>query len=94
MVEQLFSRFEHYVSAHALFKTDDRLLVAVSGGVDSMVLLSLMARTGLDIAVAHCNFGLRGVESDEDENMVKLAAERLGIQFFNRRFDTTGEMER
>ena len=59
-----------------------------------MVLLSLMTQTGRDIAVAHCNFGLRGEESDQDEVMVRDEVEKLGVRLHNRRFDTQGEMER
>ncbi len=93
-MESLFPRFERYIADHTLLRAGDRVLIAVSGGVDSMVLLSLMAQTGRDIAVAHCNFGLRGKESDEDEMMVRETVNKLGIPFYNRRFDTLGEMER
>jgi tRNA(Ile)-lysidine synthase len=93
-MESLFTNFEKYIAENSLLSADDRVLVAVSGGVDSMVLLSLMARTGREIAVAHCNFGLRGKEADEDEVAVQQTAQSLGVPFFNRRFDTLGEMER
>jgi tRNA(Ile)-lysidine synthase len=90
----LLDKFEKYIAENALLSAGDRILVAVSGGVDSMVLLSLMALSGRDIAVAHCNFGLRGEEADEDEVMVRQTAEKMGVPFFNRRFDTIAEMER
>ena len=48
-----------------------RLLVAVSGGVDSMVLLDLLRDLSYIIGVAHCNFQLRGEESDLDQQLVK-----------------------
>ena len=63
----LTDRFQSYVERHGLFSRDDRILLTVSGGVDSMVLLSLMASLGYRFGVAHCNFQLRGAESDEDE---------------------------
>ncbi len=94
MENTLSSRFENYIDQHTLFTTDDRIVVAVSGGVDSMVLLSLMSRAGYKIGVAHCNFALRDSESDQDEELVRQTAEDLGIPFHNRRFDTHAEMER
>ena len=90
----LATRFEEYVASHNLFTHDDRLLLTVSGGVDSMVMLSLFHEAGYRFGVAHCNFCLRGVEGDEDEMLVREAAERLGVPFYNQRFDTKGEMER
>lgn len=94
MESTLYARFEKYIEEHTLLKKSDRVLVAVSGGVDSMVLMSLLARAGYYTGVAHCNFQLRGEESDEDEVLVAQAAERLGITLYNKRFDTQGEMER
>lgn len=87
-------RFEKYIADHRLFTRDDRILLAVSGGVDSMVMMSLFAKCGYNTVVAHCNFQLRGQESDEDEILVAEEAARLGIECFNRRFDTAAEMER
>lgn len=72
---------------------DDRILLAVSGGVDSMVMLSLFSRAGYDIAVAHCNFQLRGEESDEDDIVVENEAKRYGVPFYGTRFDTAAEVE-
>lgn len=63
---QLLEGFKHYVAVHKMIAPDDRILLTVSGGVDSMVMLSLFARCGYSIGVAHCNFCLRGEESDED----------------------------
>lgn len=70
----LTDRFQSYVERHGLFSRDDRILLTVSGGVDSMVLLSLMASLGYRFGVAHCNFQLRGAESDEDEVTVAREA--------------------
>lgn len=90
----LLDTFEAYIREHALFTKEDRLLLAVSGGVDSMVMLTLMAEAGYRIGVAHCNFQLRGTESDEDEVLVRATAERCHVPCYNRRFDTQAEMER
>ncbi|MBO5971669.1 MAG: tRNA lysidine(34) synthetase TilS, partial [Alistipes sp.] len=90
----LLDEFEKYVAENELFTHDDKILLTVSGGVDSMVLMSLTAAAGYKFGVAHCNFQLRGKESDEDEVLVEREAKRLGVEFFNKRFDTTAEMER
>ena len=90
----LLDEFEKYVADNELFTHDDKILLTVSGGVDSMVLMSLTAAAGYKFGVAHCNFQLRGKESDEDELLVEHEAKRLGVEFFNKRFDTTAEMER
>lgn len=90
----LLEEFEKYIAENELFTHDDKLLLTVSGGVDSMVMMSLTAAAGYRFGVAHCNFQLRGAESDEDEVLVENAARRYGAEFYNRRFDTVGEMER
>ena len=71
----------------------DSFLVAVSGGVDSVSLVHLMHREGLNMAIAHANFGLRGNESDEDESFVRQLASRLGIEIFVRNFETRSYAE-
>ena len=65
-------------------------LVAVSGGMDSMCMADLFLQTlGADsFAIAHCNFSLRGEESDGDETLVREWAERNGVRLFVKRFDT------
>ena len=94
MTRDLKQRFEQYIVQNRLATHDDRILLTVSGGVDSMVMLSLFAGCGYRIGVAHCNFCLRGAESDEDEVLVEQRARSLGAEYHNRRFDTAGEMER
>jgi len=90
----LLEEFEKYVAQNELFGHDDKILLTVSGVVDSMVMMSLFAASGYRFGVAHCNFQLRGQESDEDEALVAEQARRYGVELFNRRFDTQGEMER
>jgi len=90
----LLESFQKYIADNGLATTDDRILLTVSGGVDSMVMLSLFTRSGFRTGVAHCNFQLRGAESDEDEVLVAQKAAELGVPCYNRRFDTAGEMER
>ena len=77
--EVLLKAFEKYVERHELFSHEDKILLTVSGGVDSMVMLSIFVRLGYNIGVAHCNFGLRGKESDEDEVLVEQEARRRGV---------------
>lgn len=90
----LEKKFEKYITEHALVDHGDKILLAVSGGVDSMVMMHLFVQAGYNVGVAHCNFQLRGEESDEDEQLVEERAASYGLPFFNRRFDTHGEMER
>lgn len=90
----LIDRFQEYVAQHNLFTRQDKILLTVSGGVDSMVLMSLCVNSGYSVGIAHCNFCLRGQESDEDEIMVQEVARRYGVECYNKRFDTQGEMER
>ena len=90
----LIDKFQEYVTREKLFSPKDKILLTVSGGVDSMVLMSLCVNSGYTVGVAHCNFSLRGAESDEDEILVQEHARKYGIECYNRRFDTVGEMER
>ena len=92
--EVLLKAFEKYVERHELFSHEDKILLTVSGGVDSMVMLSIFVRLGYNVEVAHCNFCLRGKESDEDTEMVIHECEKLGIVCHNKRFDTEAEMAR
>ncbi len=69
------------------FQADAKLLVAVSGGIDSMVLCDLLLRSRLNFSVAHCNFQLRGKESDEDEKFVQLYCSENKIPFFSKKFE-------
>jgi tRNA(Ile)-lysidine synthase len=65
-----------------------KFLLAVSGGVDSMVLLSLFSELGLNFSVAHCNFKLREIEADKDQKFVKQSAIDKKVQFYTINFDT------
>ena len=84
----MLDQFRAYITSNHLINKGDRILVALSGGVDSMVLAELLRREGYDIAFAHCNFHLRGAESDGDEQFVREYAERVGVKLFVRQFDT------
>jgi tRNA(Ile)-lysidine synthase len=71
-----------------LFTEDDSLLLTVSGGIDSMVMMELFSHFPNRIAIAHCNFQLRGDESDKDEELVRQTARKKSIPFFCQKFDT------
>jgi tRNA(Ile)-lysidine synthase len=66
-----------------------RLLLAVSGGLDSVTLTELCSMAGLEFGIAHANFHLRGLESDRDENFVRNLAEKYNVKFYSEDFDTT-----
>lgn len=70
-----------------------KIVVAVSGGADSMVLAALLQNAGVTIVLAHCNFGLRGEESDGDEALVKQWATEQGIPVYTERFATRAILE-
>lgn len=80
--------FERFIKKEQLFVTTDNLLVAVSGGVDSVVLVHLLHSTGYKPAIAHCNFQLRGTESDGDADFVENLAQSLSIKAHLEKFDT------
>ncbi|MFI3280746.1 MAG: tRNA lysidine(34) synthetase TilS [Rikenellaceae bacterium] len=89
----LAEKFEEYITLNKMASKEDRILLTVSGGVDSMVMLYLFVKCGFQVGIAHCNFQLRGAESDEDEVLVQQMAEKLGVPCYNRRFETALEVE-
>jgi tRNA(Ile)-lysidine synthase len=84
----MLAQFIEYSEKNGLFHASDKILVAVSGGVDSMVLLHLIHQTGISFSVAHCNFHLRDEESDGDEKFVRHYAEKNKFQLFTEHFNT------
>ncbi len=85
----MLDSFNSFIAVHQLCNRDDKLLLTISGGADSVVMAHLFRRSGFSFAVAHCNFSLRGKESDDDEAFVKkLASETFLVDFFVTRFDT------
>lgn len=84
----MFEEFLNYIRKNNLFKRQDRILLAVSGGIDSMVMLHLFIKLGTDVGIAHCNFCLRDKESDKDEKLVKNFAHQHRIPFYSIRFNT------
>ena len=84
----LLQSFNNFTAAEHLFSPKDKLLLAVSGGVDSVVLCELCHQAGLDFIIAHCNFQLRGDESERDEVFVRQLAEKYNRVLLVRRMDT------
>ncbi len=88
MESDLYSRFVAFVGQHQLMSSSDKVLVALSGGADSVVLSHLMKKTGWPFALAHMNFQLRAKESDDDEAFVRKLAFQLGVEIFVQKVDT------
>ncbi|RYJ45137.1 tRNA lysidine(34) synthetase TilS [Flavobacterium beibuense] len=81
-------KLQKHLNQNLPFLQDKKLLLAISGGIDSMVLANLFQKLNYDITIAHCNFGLRGEESDGDENFIKDYATQNNIKIFVTHFDT------
>jgi tRNA(Ile)-lysidine synthase len=84
----LLKQFQQYIKEENLFHQKDKLLLAVSGGVDSVVLCELCKQAGYDFVIAHCNFQLRGEESERDEQFVKELGKRYSVEVLVKRFST------
>jgi tRNA(Ile)-lysidine synthase len=80
--------FVEHVHVKKLCEPTQRVLLTVSGGIDSMVMLHLFKSAGFSIGVAHCNFQLRGKDSDADEAFVEKHAKTQNIPFYIQRFET------
>lgn len=85
---ELFEKFIAFIKKENLFQPKDKLLLAVSGGVDSVVLCNLCKQAGYDFVITHCNFRLRGEESERDEQFVEGLAEIYHVPFFVKSFNT------
>ena len=79
---------ERYIETEKLFSLKDRILVALSGGADSVALLRILLSLGYTCEAAHCNFHLRGKESDRDEKFVRQLCCELKITLHTVDFDT------
>lgn len=79
-----------YIQKEQLFGREDTILVALSGGADSVALLRILLEEGYHCIAAHCNFHLRGEESDRDEKFVRSLCKRLNVKLHTVDFDTEG----
>lgn len=84
----MLQKMQKHLEEHFSFVKEKKLLLAISGGIDSMVLLNVFKKLGLEIGVAHCNFQLRGQDSDADALFVEEKAEALQVPFFLQTFAT------
>ncbi len=84
----LLEKYKAFIKKEKLFHQKDKLLLAVSGGLDSVVLCELCKQAGYDFVIAHCNFQLRDTDSDRDEAFVKALGKKYGVEVFVKKFDT------
>ena len=87
-MNNFITRFQSFITENELFAKDERVLLAISGGVDSVVMCHLFQQAGFQFGIAHCNFQLRGEASDGDETFVNNLARKLKVPFFSKSFDT------
>jgi tRNA(Ile)-lysidine synthase len=84
----LLNQFIETIKQHNLFSPKDKLIIAVSGGVDSVLLCELCNQASYDFIIAHCNFKLRGEESERDEQFVRELGKKYGVEVLVQPFDT------
>lgn len=90
----MLTAFQNHIKSNQLFEPTDKILLAVSGGKDSMAMLHLFVAAKINIGVAHCNFQLRATAADEDEDFVKQTCQQLNVPFHSIRFDTVNYAEK
>lgn len=84
----MLQKFRKFITENGLVKPGDKILLAVSGGIDSMVMTHLFLQSGVKPGIAHCNFLLREAESDKDEALVSGFAAEHNLAFYSARFET------
>ena len=84
----MLDQFKAYINRYNLLAEGEKVILALSGGIDSMALADLLLKYNVRFVAAHCNFHLRGEESDGDEKFVREFAEKNGIQCFMKHFET------
>jgi tRNA(Ile)-lysidine synthase len=90
----MLQSFTAFISQQDLFKKNDRILLAVSGGIDSVVMCELFHQARISFGIAHCNFQLRDKESDGDEAFVKNLAKKYKVDFNVKKFNTIEKAEK
>ena len=91
---EILKKIQLFIESELLINQNDRILVGVSGGADSVVLIDVLQKLEYDCVAAHCNFHLRGAESDRDEKFVQNLAEKLNLPYVKTDFDTIGYAEK
>ena len=84
----MLDRFDKYISENNLCSPNDKILLGVSGGVDSVVMMDLFLEKNYRIGIAHCNFQLRADESEEDQKLVEKLAMMKRVPFYTKKFET------
>ena len=84
----MLQKLKEHIQLNFPFLKDKKLLIAISGGIDSVVLTHLLSELNFDISLAHCNFQLRENESDLDEDFVRNLSQKTSNQIFTIKFDT------
>lgn len=84
----LLQRYQQFIKKENLLSPKDKLIIAVSGGVDSVVLCELCKQAGYEFSIAHCNFQLRGEESERDEKFVRSLGEKYKVEVKVKKFET------
>lgn len=84
----MWSKVSAYINKHKLLNANDLYIVALSGGADSVALLLLLKEGGFNVHAAHCNFFLRGSESDRDEAFCVDLCRQLGVELHRAHFAT------
>lgn len=90
----MLPEFIKYISDNQLFDSSQKTLLAVSGGMDSTVMAHLFFAAGFRFGIAHCNFQLRGADSDGDEDFVRETAKSFNVPFYTKKFDTEAFAEK
>lgn len=89
----LLQQFQQHIKQHQLFSPNDTVLLAVSGGIDSVVLCELCKQAGYNFIIAHCNFKLRGAESERDAVFVQQLAQTYNVPLLVKEFETQAYAE-
>ena len=84
----MLNKLISFLTEYQLAESNEKLILAVSGGKDSVVMAHLFHQLDYTFAIAHCNFKLRAEDSDEDENFVEELAHKLNVPFYSQSFDT------
>jgi len=82
------NKVQHFINEKSLFKREDKLILGISGGADSVCLMHILLALGCSFELTHCNFNLRGEESDADEDFVKDLAKKYQLKIHVKHFDT------
>ena len=90
----MLKKFLDFIKKEHLFNTKDKILITVSGGVDSVVMSDLFHKADFSFGIAHCNFKLRENESDEDEQFVRSLAKKYAVDFYKKHFNTSSYAKR